>query len=36
VARISYARLLHHAVMEQFRSVLGALEAEQSERQHIG
>lgn len=36
VARISYAGLLHHGVMEQFSSALAALAAERGEHQHAG
>jgi 2-methylisocitrate lyase-like PEP mutase family enzyme len=36
IARISYAGLLHHGVMEQFSSVLAALAAERGEHQRTG
>lgn len=36
VARVSYASLLHHGVMEQFGHVLAALAAEQGEHPHAG
>jgi 2-methylisocitrate lyase-like PEP mutase family enzyme len=36
VARVSYAGILHHGVMEQFSSVLASLAAEQAGHQHAG